>query len=287
MGSPVSYHISTLSYLVFSEFDPPLVQHGPSHRRRGRARRSRRHRIKYCILKSNQYASPLHLSQPYLTSSPTLDQLVSGSWDRTIKMWDPRRGHPRSLIGTYDAPERVHGLDLVDNTLLVTTSGRRFATYDLRNMGAPLENRTSLLKFNTVRAAMMPSGEGESNEYSRIWCDFDWVWLGFTAGSIEGRVSVEYFDPSPEVQKNKYAFKCHRQPTPKGELVYPINALAFHPKYVPSPSFHFCICRYSHCPGAGTERWSQQVQTEPSPYGTSEPKSESSYTTDSLLLSAQ
>ncbi len=29
--------------------------------------------------------------------------------------------------------------------------------------------------------------------------------------STEGRIAVEYFDASPEVQANKYAFKCHRQ----------------------------------------------------------------------------
>lgn len=33
---------------------------------------------------------------------------------------------------------------------------------------------------------------------------------GYTLSSIEGRVAVEYLDPSPEAQKKKYAFKCHR-----------------------------------------------------------------------------
>ena len=33
---------------------------------------------------------------------------------------------------------------------------------------------------------------------------------GYVLSSIEGRVAVEYLDPSPEVQKKKYAFKCHR-----------------------------------------------------------------------------
>jgi hypothetical protein len=45
--------------------------------------------------------------------------------------------------------------------------------------------------------------------------------------SVEGRVAVEYFDPSPEAQSKKYAFKCHRQ----GDLVYPVNAMSFHPVY--------------------------------------------------------
>lgn len=33
---------------------------------------------------------------------------------------------------------------------------------------------------------------------------------GYAQSSIEGRVAVEYLDTNPEVQKKKYAFKCHR-----------------------------------------------------------------------------
>jgi hypothetical protein len=50
---------------------------------------------------------------------------------------------------------------------------------------------------------------------------------GYVLSSVEGRVAVEYFDPSPEAQSKKYAFKCHRQ----GDLVYPVNAMSFHPVY--------------------------------------------------------
>lgn len=45
--------------------------------------------------------------------------------------------------------------------------------------------------------------------------------------SVEGRVAVEYFDPAPAVQAKRYAFKCHRV----GELVFPVNAIAFHPTH--------------------------------------------------------
>lgn len=54
--------------------------------------------------------------------------------------------------------------------------------------------------------------------------------LGYASSSIEGRVAVEWFDPSPESQARKYAFKCHRQTAEDGtDIVYPVNALAFHP----------------------------------------------------------
>jgi cell cycle arrest protein BUB3 len=61
---------------------------------------------------------------------------------------------------------------------------------------------------------------------------------GFATSSIEGRVGVEWFDP--ELEKDTYAFKCHRDKqtisNDDGEqeevdVVYPVNALAFHPTY--------------------------------------------------------
>jgi len=52
---------------------------------------------------------------------------------------------------------------------------------------------------------------------------------GYASSSIEGRVAVEWFDPSPDSQARKYAFKCHRQSVEGVDVVYPVNALAFHP----------------------------------------------------------
>ena len=58
----------------------------------------------------------------------------------------------------------------------------------------------------------------------------DWRCLLNTgsAYSYTGRVAVEYLDPSPEVQKKKYAFKCHRIKEDGVENIYPVNAIAFH-----------------------------------------------------------
>lgn len=54
------------------------------------------------------------------------------------------------------------------------------------------------------------------------------VLQGYVLSSIEGRVAVEYLDPSLEVQKKKYAFKCHRLKENGIEQVYPVNAISFH-----------------------------------------------------------
>lgn len=52
---------------------------------------------------------------------------------------------------------------------------------------------------------------------------------GFVLGSAEGRVAVEYIDPSPEIQSQKYSFKCHRRKLESETYSYPVNAIAFHP----------------------------------------------------------
>ena len=79
---------------------------------------------------------------------------------------------------------------------------------------APWQRRESSLKFMTRAVACMPNDDG------------------YASSSIEGRVAVEWFDPSPTSQSRKYAFKCHRQASPEGiDVVYPVNALTFHPVY--------------------------------------------------------
>ena len=45
---------------------------------------------------------------------------------------------------------------------------------------------------------------------------------------MTARVAVEYMDPSPEVQKKKYAFKCHRIKEDNAEKIFPVNAISFH-----------------------------------------------------------
>jgi cell cycle arrest protein BUB3 len=55
--------------------------------------------------------------------------------------------------------------------------------------------------------------------------------VGYALSSIEGRVAVEYFDPSAAWQAKRFAFKCHRGKVDGVETVYPVNAIAFHPSH--------------------------------------------------------
>jgi len=103
-------------------------------------------------------------------------------------------------------------------------ASRALQIYDLRSLTTfaiesegnkvelePWQRRESSLKFMTRVVACMPND------------------AGYASSSIEGRVAVEWFDPSTESQDRKYAFKCHRQNVDGVDVVYPVNALAFHP----------------------------------------------------------
>ncbi|KIJ11703.1 hypothetical protein PAXINDRAFT_171655 [Paxillus involutus ATCC 200175] len=137
--------------------------------------------------------------------------LITGSWDQSLRFWDPRA--QTAGVSTYSIPERVYNMDLVNNTLVVAMASRLFHIYDIRKMNEPAQTRESSLKFMTRSLACMVDGQG------------------YAIGSVEGRIGVEYFDPSPEAQDKKYAFKCHRQTIDDVDHVWPVNALAFHPVY--------------------------------------------------------
>jgi cell cycle arrest protein BUB3 len=102
---------------------------------------------------------------------------------------------------------------LSNHRLVVGTSGRHVYIYDVRSLAVPEQIRESSLMNQTRCIRAFPDG------------------TGYSLSSTEGRVAIEYFDPSPNVQKQKYAFKCHRKTQGKTQTLYPVNCMAFHPVY--------------------------------------------------------
>lgn len=140
-----------------------------------------------------------------------LNAIMTGSWDRTVKMWDTRE---KECVGTYEQNNgKVYSMDVVDEKLVVATSERKVLIWDIRNMSQYLQRKESSLKYQTRTIRCFPNKEG------------------YVMSSIEGRVAVEYFDQDPEVQKKKFAFKCHRGKQDNVEMIYPVNALSFHNVY--------------------------------------------------------
>ena len=142
---------------------------------------------------------------------PELGLVVTGSWDKTVKLWDPRQRHG---VGMYDQNgESVYTMSLCGDRLVVGTSNRRVLVWDLKNMQFAEQRRASSLKYQTRCIRCFPNKQG------------------FVLSSIEGRVAVEYLDTDQEVQKKKYAFKCHRLKQDGVEHIYPVNAISFHSSY--------------------------------------------------------
>ncbi|CAK3877478.1 mitotic checkpoint BUB3 [Lecanosticta acicola] len=170
--------------------------------------------------------------------SKELDLVISTSWDGTMNVQDPNTtsyvsvkldAKPFALSVTHDsalvvmAERKLHVFKLQALKQLLEQAGST-ADEQAPIHAEPWQHRESSLKFMTRDVACMPDG------------------TGFAASSIEGRVSVEFFDE--EQNKNTYAFKCHREKTTvtsAGEnggeeektvdIVYPVNAVAFHPSH--------------------------------------------------------
>jgi cell cycle arrest protein BUB3 len=150
--------------------------------------------------------------------------VISSSWDNTLHLhFLSAPAKPPIII---QLPSKPFSLSLSPTRLVVAMAARLVHIYDLAatsllasqsegpSAAEPWQKRESSLKFMTRAVACMPND------------------AGYATSSIEGRVAVEWFDPSDASQARKYAFKCHRQPDASGDgtdVVYPVNALAFHP----------------------------------------------------------
>ncbi|PLW13882.1 hypothetical protein PCANC_14356 [Puccinia coronata f. sp. avenae] len=175
--------------------------------------------------------------------SSEFDILISGSWDRSVVLQDPKasanRQYPNQICSLTlpNLPAKVYCLDSCKDKLVVAMGNRRIWIWDLSKLSEsvqkvnqinqnptlaatetvvpppPLQERESSLKFMTRSIKCIPRGEG------------------YASGSIEGRVAVDLFDTSTESQAKKYAFKCHRQVLEGVDTIYPVNALAFHPTF--------------------------------------------------------
>lgn len=147
--------------------------------------------------------------------------LISASWDSTLHLHDLNNPGDFSAISL---PSKPFSLSASATKLVVAMASRAVNIYELDALSSaakqgggeavnvePWQRRESSMKYMTRAVSCMPND------------------AGYSSSSIEGRVAVEWFDPSEESQSRKYAFKCHRQNVDGQDVVYPVNALAYHP----------------------------------------------------------
>ncbi len=154
--------------------------------------------------------------------------VISASWDATLHVHQSTS--PSSPPAIIPLPSKVFAVSITPTKLVVGMASRAFNIYELSTLAKAAaeaamqsspsrmevdlyQRREGSLKFMTRAVATMPTDSG------------------YASSSIEGRVAVEWFDASSESQSRKYAFKCHRQTVDGVDVVYPVNALAFHPMH--------------------------------------------------------
>jgi len=191
--------------------------------------------VKLWQVESNQTATIGQHDEPVkcvlsLPASTNLPSVLTGSWDKTIRYWDPRQapaagGAPNPAL-TVSLPAKVYAMDQAGMLLAVATSDRHIYLYDLRKPQEAWKRLSSPLKFQSRSIAIHPKQDG------------------FCLGSIEGRVAVHYVHETPvdipqkdneppkkmTCEERSFAYKCHRRDA-SGSDVYAINSILFHPRH--------------------------------------------------------
>lgn len=142
----------------------------------------------------------------------TYSCLMTGSWDKTLKFWDTRSSNP---MLTIQLPERCYCADVDFPMAVVGTAARGLIVYQLDGQPKEYKRVDSPLKYQHRCVA--------------IFRDKKKVPTGYALGSVEGRVAIQYVNPSNP--KDNFTFKCHRSNGAQGgyQDIYAVNDIAFHP----------------------------------------------------------
>jgi len=174
--------------------------------------------------------------------SPDGTRIVSGSCDKTAKMWsvETKQGqqiaaHDKPIkeifwiptlnvvatgswdktlkywdtrtqnpVGTVKLSERVYCMDVVHPLAVVATADKSIHILNLSSPMKIFRTQASPLKYQPRCVACFPDKSG------------------FAVGSIEGRVGINYVDE--KYKSLNFAFKCHRS----DPQVYSVNNISFH-----------------------------------------------------------
>jgi len=147
--------------------------------------------------------------------APNYQCLMTGSWDKTIKFWDLRQATP---IISFNTQEKVYCADVIYPMAVVSTAQRGILVYQLANQPSEFKKVESPLKYQHRCVAICKDKKGDPT--------------GFALGSVEGRVAIQYINPTDP--KDNFTFKCHRSDVSgagQTQDIYAVNDIAFHPQY--------------------------------------------------------
>lgn len=137
---------------------------------------------------------------------PEINCVVTGSWDKSIRVWDMRSP---SAAANIQLSERVYAMDAKGKIVVVGTGDKQVHVFEYSNKIGEFK---SPLNFQTRCISIF-----EDN-------------TGFAMGCIEGRVAIEYYMEIQNKNKPKsatarsFVFKCHRHEND----IFSVNAIDFH-----------------------------------------------------------
>ncbi len=144
--------------------------------------------------------------------APLVNAAISGSWDATCCVMDPRQGG-KAVASRATLPGKVLAMGLQDWRLAVGSMPGVISVFDLRKFSSgPIEQRDSPLKHQMRALSVYPDNRA------------------FVVGTIEGKCSIDCFKDTAGARKI-FTFKCHRQSEGDTDVIYPVNCIAFHPVY--------------------------------------------------------
>jgi len=154
-------------------------------------------------LGSNQCVQVAQHDQPIKTchwiKAPNYSCLMTGSWDKTVKFWDTRQATP---MKTINLSERVYCADVKYPMAMIGCADRRLYCLKLENEPTEFQKQESPLKFQVAFFSILSTFNIkylllQQHRCISIFKDKSQSSpVGFALGSIEGRVAIQYIQPS-------------------------------------------------------------------------------------------
>lgn len=121
---------------------------------------------------------------------------------------------------TMNLSDKVYCADVYYPMAVVSLANRAILVYSLENGIQQYKQIESPLKYQHRCVSIFTDKEKSNNPPS-----------GFAIGSVEGRVSIQYLNPSNP--KENFTFKCHRSNGTSSNFqdVYIVHDIAFHPQH--------------------------------------------------------
>ncbi|KAH8327305.1 hypothetical protein KR074_009751, partial [Drosophila pseudoananassae] len=152
----------------------------------------------------------------HLVSGPAASYLMTTSWDKTVKFWDPRMS---SMAASLQLPERSYAADVCHPLAVVACADSSVIAISLEN--GPLEKgryevpRCGTLSNQVRSLAIYKAGPDEGG-------------MGWALSRIDGRVNFQHMLNS---QTRDFIMKCHVDVDHNEKNdVFAVNDLSFQPQ---------------------------------------------------------